>query len=249
MQYRLAEQFLVPFLRDHGALPTTGRVLEVGPSEAGCLAFLHEVTKLPGDGIELSSERFFVARAINDALSDGSLALFVGDITNRASLASLTPPYTLILLRDVIEHIEAQNREGALRNCMELLAPGGHILFTFPPYYSPFGAHQQILSSTLLRLPWLQLNPLFLPMVRFFERDKDKCREMESLARCALTVDGFEGEMAGLDAELVDKELFLSRPVFKLRYGLPVLRPRFVTDYRFARDWLVTGAWYLYRRR
>ena len=59
----------------------------------------------------------------------------------RGTLEEFRPPhlYDVILLLDVIEHIE--DSKGELRRAFDLLAPGGHLLILVPAFnylYSPF---------------------------------------------------------------------------------------------------------------
>lgn len=246
LQYLLTRDHLLPLLRQHDALPSQGRVLEVGPAHAGCLAALHEATGLPAHGLELDSSRVETAAAINEILTPGNLDVRIGDITDAGSLESLEAPFSLILLRDVIEHIE--NRATALANCYDLLEPGGHLLLTFPPYYSPFGAHQQILTPAWLRLPWLQLLPQFLSLVGRGELNEAKKSEMEELRRCSLTISKFEAAISSLPFEVVSHNHFLLRPIFRYRYGLPILSAQALSSVPILRELLITGAWYLLKR-
>lgn len=246
LQYLLTRDHLLPHLRKHDALPSQGRVLEVGPAYAGCLAALHEATGLPAHGLELESSRVETATVINEIVTEGKLDVRVGDITDARSLESLQAPFSFILLRDVIEHIE--DRATALANCYDLLEPGGHILLTFPPYYSPFGAHQQILTPAWLRLPWLQLLPQFQSLVGHGELDEAKKTEMEDLRRCSLTISKFEAAISDLPFKVVARDHFLFRPIFRYRYGLPKLSGRVLSSVPILRELLITGAWYLLRR-
>lgn len=247
LQRDLTRDFVLPLLEEHGALPREGRILEVGAGEAGCLAALVGESGLEGHALELSPERADIARALDSALGGGRVQMKTGDVTDAASLAALTPPYRLILLRDVIEHIEARAR--ALQNLVSLLDDGGHILFTFPPYFSPFGAHQQLLRRRLLKLPWLQLSPLFLPLVRALEPDGEWRNEIETLRRCSLTVHRFERDLARLPVDVIVRRHYLLRPVFRYRYGLPSIEASLLSRLPLVRELCITGSWYLVKKR
>jgi SAM-dependent methyltransferase len=245
-QHDLTKRFILPLLEEHTALPNTGRILEVGAGEGGCLAALHEATGLPADGLELSADRTRLAHHLNVALSGGALSLRVGDVAAPDGVEGVQPPYSLILYRDVIEHIE--DRANALANTVELLAPGGHVLFTFPPYNSPFGAHQQILSPRRLRLPWVQLIPGFTSRVDRFESNAGKREEIHGLRRCRLTLGAFERDLAPTSLETVARRLYLLRPAFHYRYGLPVIGGGWLGAVPGLRELSMTGAWFLARR-
>ena len=245
-QRELTDLFILPFLKLHHALPESGRLLEVGAGEGGCLAALQEETGLPADALELSPKRTELAEKLNAVLTKGHLNLRVGDIADPGALSELTPPYSLILMRDVLEHIE--KREGALTGCRSLLAPGGHLLLTFPPYYSPYGAHQQVLGPRWLKLPWLQVLPFYLRLVAHGEPVAAKAVEMAEIGRCALTIGKLERSARECGLTIVARDLYLTRPAFRYRYGLPVIRAGVLSHIPGLRELLVTGAWYLLTR-
>ena len=129
------------------------------------------------------------------------------------------------------------------------MAPGGAVLFIFPPYLSPYGAHQQILSRVVLRLPWLQLLPFFPAMVRRLEPIEGKVDEIAGLARCRLTIGRFEKALGELPWDKIAARHYLLRPAFCYRYGLPVIGASVVGRMPGLRELVVTGSWYLFRRR
>lgn len=59
--------------------------------------------------------------------------------------------FDVIIMNDFVEHVS--DPEGALREAMRLLAPGGRIYINFPPYYHPYGAH----LSDAVNMPWIHL--------------------------------------------------------------------------------------------
>jgi SAM-dependent methyltransferase len=244
-QHDLTRRHIVPFLERHGALPAQGRVLEVGAGEGGCLAALQQATGLPADGLELSASRSELARAIGAVLAGGRLRVHQGDITRDADLARLSPPYALILLRDVIEHIEAI--DVALANIRSLLDGAGALLLTFPPFYSPFGAHQQILRRRALRLPWIQLLPVFPWMVRTWEPNEGTRREIEGIRRCRLTIARLERSLGRAQLEISARADYILRPALHYRYGFPVIGGGVVAKIPGLREVVLTGAWYLVR--
>jgi len=249
LQHNLTRDHIIPFLAEHDALPTTGRILEVGASEAGCLAALMSATGLEVHGVELAADRCTVATGINGVLAPGPMSLYCGDITRADTLGDLKPPYSLIILRDVIEHIEAPYLDTALANLRDLLADDGAIYFSFPPYFSPFGAHQQVLSPSLLKLPWLQLLPFFIPLVSALGRHPADNEEIASIRRAACTIGGLSSALARTSFELAHQTSYLIRPVFKYRYGLqPVVAPALIGRTPL-RELFVTASWMLARKK
>lgn len=59
--------------------------------------------------------------------------------------------FDVVIMNDFMEHI--YDPEGALREAMRLLKPGGRLFINFPPYYHPTGAH----LSDVIGIPWVHI--------------------------------------------------------------------------------------------
>jgi 2-polyprenyl-3-methyl-5-hydroxy-6-metoxy-1,4-benzoquinol methylase len=245
MQRTLGRTHLVPLLTRLGLLPGAGRILEVGAGEGGVLTALVENSARRGTGLELSLERTDIAHRIARAL-DLDIDFQAGDVTQRESLTGLGAPFDIVLFRDVIEHIP--DLDAALENARALTRDDGCLVFSFPPFWSPFGAHQQIASRRSMRLPWVQNAPRYRPLVALCERDDDKRRELLELRDVALTLSRFERALARHGLTTVDRSLYLSRPIFTVRWGLPTVGAGPVGRIPFLRELLVTGAWYVVKK-
>ena len=57
----------------------------------------------------------------------------------------------------MLEHLP--NKPVAMTNMIDLLAPGGRILFDVPSWYCPYGGHQQVLPTKLRFVPYFHLLP------------------------------------------------------------------------------------------
>lgn len=242
MQRTIGCSFLRPMLERAGLLPDRARVLEVGPSEGGVLSALVEGSARRGTGLELSIERTDVAQRIASAL-ELDIDLRAGDVTHPDILRTLSPPYDVVIFRDVIEHIP--DLDAALEHARALTADEGALVFSFPPYWSPFGAHQQIASRRWLRVPWVQASPLYGRLVAAFEPDETRRRELLELRTVALTLSRFERALARHRLVVKERSFYLSRPIFQVRWGLPVVDAGPIGRIPLLREVLVTGAWYL----
>ena len=100
------------------------RILEVGSAEAGLLKFFHELGARC-TGMELSPLRFSHSKLLNDT---SEIKLVKGDICNPDLYKeSLAEGFDIIVIRDVIEHIE--DKLSALTNVFNLLSEMGVFLF------------------------------------------------------------------------------------------------------------------------
>ncbi|MCX8051941.1 MAG: class I SAM-dependent methyltransferase [Chlorobi bacterium] len=220
-QFLVGEHVLVPMLRRRGAFAPGMRVFEFGCGEAGVLGAFVRAGASRGVGADISAYRIEVGRRIADVCG---LPL---QLETRDLLGEPLPPdwcgaFDLILVRDVIEHLD--DTAAALDVVRRLLVTGGHALVTFPPYYSPFGGHQHLLQTRLGMVPWVHLlpRPVFEIVVSGSDRPADR-EEVRRLRSIRLTVEKFERAAASAGLEIVAADLYLLRPVFRFKFGLPTI--------------------------
>lgn len=153
MQKWVTEKFIIPFLEVNSS---PQKVLEIGCAEAGVLkAFLeqgHEVV-----GIELAENRVALAK---EFLSE-EIAQHRAEIINR-DIYDIEPSeqfkFDIIILKDVIEHIHDQAK--FISKMHDFLLPNGLVFFAYPPWWMPFGGHQQLCKSKIIsKVPWFHLFP------------------------------------------------------------------------------------------
>jgi SAM-dependent methyltransferase len=244
-QRRVGKEAVIPWLAQR--LPLEGiAVGDFGAHEGGVVDALRETGRVRSAiGFELSEE--VVARS--HFVPDEDFRLEVADVT---ALASESHAFDLILLHDVLEHVPDYER--ALAAVRQLLIPGGHAFISFPPYLSPFGGHQQLAHGLARVMPYVH----FLPSPVFFRVARPAANEymsaegsredMESVRRTRLTLAKAERAFARAKFELVDRELFLVRPEYTIRYGMKVRHASFLATVPGLRELVVNGAFYLLRR-
>lgn len=59
--------------------------------------------------------------------------------------------FDTVIMNDFMEHVS--DPEGALRESLRLLKPGGRVFVNFPPYFHPTGAH----LSDAIGIPWVHM--------------------------------------------------------------------------------------------
>jgi 2-polyprenyl-3-methyl-5-hydroxy-6-metoxy-1,4-benzoquinol methylase len=115
----VVEEFLAFF----GRVPNDAKVLDIGPANGLFMVLLRELGFEHVDGLEISPH-------FREVLSSKNLSAHAGDIVAGDGLAGLSPPYDVVVLMEVLEHLEQP--AAALRHVLDLLAPGGQLYLMVP---------------------------------------------------------------------------------------------------------------------
>lgn len=242
-QYWYGEHFLADYVSDYLRISQfTGlHILEVGTAEAGLLRYFGQLGA-NCFGLELSEVRYENSLVLNP---DRKFKLILGDITDaRTYQEELTVQMDLVILRDVIEHLE--DKRGALVAIRNLLAEKGVLFVSFPPKYSPYSGHQQIVKNRSGKVPYLHFLPdrAYREYLRWMGQPQSSINYLLQVKRNRISIGQMERlfESAGLVE--VRKDLYFSRPNYKFRYGFPTLRNPF-EDIPMFRELFSNGALFL----
>jgi len=239
-QEKHTRDYLLPYFYKHIPNLVQCKVLEIGCAEGG---FLKPCGELGMDvrGIELSADRVTTARQYVPQIK-----VQVGDITDPEIPRQIPAQFDLIVMRDVIEHIPY--REIVFKNLKDLLKNDGYLYITFPPKFSAYGGHQQNVRSLIRFIPFFHLLPE--PAARKTGQWlKEKSQTIEQILQIyedGLTIHEFEKLCFQYGLTIKIKELFFSRPIFKTRFGLPVIR---FPNLPHLREVLACGCEYLLQKK
>lgn len=241
-QYRLADEMLIPYLKKRGAFSPGNRVAEVGCAEGGVLAAFVKAGGASALGTDISTYRLGTGEKVARSLGI-DIALVHHDICNDPLPKEWLGRYDLVLVRDVIEHIE--DTALALRQVRELLKPGGFLFVNFPPYASPYGGHQHTLKNFWGKLPYMHLlpEPLFQKMIA--SGRKADIVEVKRLRNIRLSAKKFAAAAKDAGFSIVKEEYFLIRPVFKMKFGLPEVSLTKISAVPFVKEMFSLEAAYL----
>lgn len=219
-QFRLAADVLVPYLQQHGAFTPGNAVAEIGCAEGGVLSAFEIAGAVQTLGTDIASWRLETGRTINSKL--GLQAVLTDhDIIGQEPLPQWKHAYDLVILRDVIEHLD--DTQAALKHITHILKPGGKLFVTFPPYHSPYGGHQHLIKNFWGRLPYLHLlpRPLFFRLIA--DGKEIDVHEVQRLHAIRLTANAFMQAARTTGYTLSHEEYYMLRPVFKMKFGLPTI--------------------------
>jgi 2-polyprenyl-3-methyl-5-hydroxy-6-metoxy-1,4-benzoquinol methylase len=245
-QAKLASDYLIPTLEGWSVSLAGKRFLEAGSGDGGCAAEFHRAG-CRVTAVDIDERLVGIATALNEKESL-PINTYVGDVC-RADCPGLDEgPFDVILLRDVVEHLE--DLPGALDNLRGNLTDDGVLFVVFPPYYSAYGAHQQILPRKKIgfvpynKLPYIHLLPdrAFAAMTA---GDEPSHLEVARLRTIRLTLAKFERDVARARLAVRRRKLYLTRPTHKLRYGVPVIGASVLGRIPLLNELLVTACYCL----
>jgi SAM-dependent methyltransferase len=231
-QRKHAKTYLVPFLERYCPNFRRFQILDVGCAEAGFLGTLQDA-HMPCMGLEIEAERIAISKGFNPDLD-----ILQGDITDPDIVSKIKRTFDLIVIRDVIEHIS--DKDTVFEHLNALLNSDGFIYITFPPRFSPFGGHQQNGRSILRKIPYLHLMPsrIVRALGRIAGEHPHIVESIVTQRHIGLSIRQFERLSAKHGYRIHRKDLFLFRPVFQVRYGLPTKR---MPDIPAVREFFVLG--------
>ncbi|MBI3139307.1 MAG: class I SAM-dependent methyltransferase [Sphingobacteriales bacterium] len=238
-----AEKYVLPFIMESFLLRPGMRVLEIGCGEGGVLkAFINRGCEAVG--VELDAPRVEHAKEfLPDDIAAGHLHFVVKDIYLVDIEKDFNGLFDIILLKDVIEHIHDQAR--LIGWMKKFLKPGGIIFFGFPPWYMPFGGHQQICKSKLSRLPYIHLLPKSLYRWILKNR-KENVEEMMEIRETGISIERFEKICRQEGYRFLGTRHYLLNPIYEWKFGWkPRKQAGLIKAIPFFRNFLTTCVYYI----
>ncbi|MCO6460642.1 MAG: class I SAM-dependent methyltransferase [Saprospiraceae bacterium] len=248
IQYLTARDHIIPYLSQWIDFSKPIRVLEVGCGEAGVLkAFLekgHSCT-----GIELEQKRIDSAKKLFENIENGDKITFiVRNIYDISPEKDHIEPFDLIILKDVIEHIPDQER--IIPELKKLSKPNGTLFFAFPPWYMPFGGHQQIVRHKIIsKLPWIHLFPNFIykGLLSKAGEAPSTIKELLELKDTGISIERFR-RIAEKSYTILDVTYWLINPIYKYKFNLRVKKVlKVFRKLLFIRNFYTTAAYFTIR--
>jgi len=246
-QYEIARDWIIPFIEEVVPISSGAKILEIGCAEAGVLsAFLEQ--GLPCVGIEFNENSVILANEyLANEIKSGQANIISSNIYDIEPSPENGYQFDLIILKDVIEHIFEQ--EKFLAHLKKFLNPGGRVFFGFPPWQMPFGGHQQICKSKVLRvLPYFHLlpKPLYKLILKMGKEHPNRLKELMEIKETGLSIEKFNAMLKreNYQVDLVRK--FLTNPVYSKKFNLKT-RVQFslISALPYLRNFMTTAVYYL----
>lgn len=250
MQYECSRDYILPFLEGHVDLSTPKDILEIGSAEAGVLkAFTEHGHRCLG--IELSPSRVenakkFMVQEMNDGLID----FFAKDIYDIDVDRDIGHRFDVVILKDVIEHIHDQAK--FIARLGAFLKPGGIVFFGFPPWYMPYGGHQQMATKKILMAPYYHIlpRPIYKGILSLFGERKGRIDDLLEIKDTAISIERFERIVNKENFSIDKRQLFLVNPIYSHKFNM---KPRkqfgLLGAIPFFRNFVTTCAYYVISKK
>lgn len=247
MQRRVTQEYIIPFLEETEPFPQKMKVLEIGCGEAGVLkAFTDRGYDCVG--IELEQDRIELAATFMSAEVDAGKVRFLNkNIYDVDVEADLGERFDLIILKDVIEHIPQQ--EVFVPQLHRFLKEGGRIFYAFPPWYMPYGGHQQVLPKRWAsKLPYYHLLPwpMYRGLLKLLGVKEESIRTMKEIKDTGISVERFLKIQKAAGFQVVQKRYYLFNPIYKYKFGLePKKQWGWVSQVPYFRNFVTMGVYFV----
>jgi SAM-dependent methyltransferase len=242
-EYDVAAKYMFPLLEKWGTTLKGSSVIDVGCGEGGGLCALYDAGAECA-GFDIDTHRVHVAKLLH---GNRRILLATGNLYDEV-LPFRGRQFDLVILHDVFEHLE--RKKEMLQKLTEYMKPQGRMLITFPPYYSAYGAHQQLLRASFLRLPFFHLLPFSLSRILPMAKGEEPyfVEEVQKLGRLKMGMRQFETIVTRGGMKIEGKQAYIIGPNH-IRFGLkPIPANRLILKIPFIAEVVCTGVVYLLSR-
>ncbi len=239
-----SKEFYIDYLQKFKSIGAGTRVLEIGCGEGGNLLPFAEAgcsvtgIDLAANKIEHANE-YFAKRNMPGEFISG----------NFLNMPAWDDRFDIVLIHDVIEHIEPEDKPAFFSGIKKFLKPDGIVFFGFPAWQMPFGGHQQICRSGVCsKVPFMHLLPvsLYRGYLKIFKEDPARIDELLSIKHSKMTPEKFERLCKETGFHIVERKLWLISPHYKAKFHLRPTRLRLGLDrVPFLRNFFSTSCFYI----
>ena len=248
-QYLNSKNYVLPFIATHIDLSKPRRILEIGSAEAGVLKAFTE-TGHTCTGIELSPSRVELANEfMASEVKEGKIQFIARDIYDIDVENDLGNRFDIVILKDVIEHIHDQSK--FINRLHEFLNPDGLVFFGFPPWYMPYGGHQQLASKKILTMPYYHILPrwMYKGILKLFNEIPQRIENLVEIKDTAISIERFERIVKKENYKIEQRQFFLINPIYKYKFNLaPRKQFKLIGAIPFIRNFLTTCVYYVVKK-
>lgn len=240
-----SRQYVMPFIEQTKPLQAGMNVLEIGCGEGGVLTpFIERGAYCVG--VDLNDFRIELAHEyLGKEIAEGKALFMYKNVYDDDFLEKYKGFFDIIILKDTIEHIPEQ--EKFIPYLKNFLKPGGQVFFGFPPWYMPFGGHQQVAEHKIAMLPWYHIlpKPIYRGIVKMIGESEGTIKELMEVYDTRITIERFERIVKNSDFKTLNKQHYLINPIYRYKFGWqPRKQFGFISAIPFFRNFVTTCVYY-----
>lgn len=241
-------KYVIPYIERFKEVNSNTSVLEIGCGEGGNLMPFVDMG-CTCMGIDLNKNQIKLAKGIYQEHENHANVRFLDEDIYDTDLEKVGK-YDLVIMRDVIEHIHDQEKFfGFLKN---FLNADGLVFIGFPPWYMPFGGHQQICKSKFLsKLPYYHIlpKPIYKGMLKLFGEPENRINSLLEIKDTGISIERIRRIINEEKYEVVDETIYLINPNYEIKFGLtPRKQIGIVKALPFFRNVFSTCCYYLLKK-
>lgn len=237
-------KYVIPYINEIIPVTPKTRVLEIGCGEGGNLVpFLDLGCEVVG--IDITPSRIELAEQyLAGHPNRKNLTLIAADIYNRQGEDG---KFDLIIMRDVIEHIHDQDK---FMGFVKLFMHAETAFFlAFPPWYNPFGGHQQICRNKFLsKLPYYHILPasIYRGILKAGGESRQTIDDLLEIKDTGISLERFETLVKKHGYTIRKKTWYFINPNYETKFGMkPRKQWQIFTFLPFFRNFTITAGYYL----
>lgn len=238
--------YVMPFIEQTKPLGAGVNVLEIGTGEGGVLTpLIHKGCYCVGvdlDQLRIDRAHEFLGKEI----AEGKALFLSKNVYDPDFVEKYKGFFDLIILKDTIEHIP--NQEQFMPHMKQFLRSGGQIFFGFPPWFMPFGGHQQLAENKWTsRLPYYHILPMriYKWLLKIGGEAEGKIAELQEIKETEITIERFERIVKKSGYKVLNKQHYLINPIYRYKFGLqPRKQFGIISAIPYVRDFLTTCVYY-----
>lgn len=239
-------KYVIPYISEFKQIDSQTKVLEIGCGEGGNLKPFVDMG-CQCVGIDLNEQQIRNAELyFSEHEHKDNVKFIYSDIYD---IDPLENQYDVIMLRDVIEHIHNQERFMAF--VKGFMKPDGVIFFAFPPWFMPFGGHQQICVHKVSKVPFIHLLPksVYKWLLKSCGENNGTVESLLEIKETGITIERFERIVKKEKFSILNKTPYFINPNYEIKFHL---RPRKVLpilkSIPYLRDFYTTAGYYLLKK-
>lgn len=244
-QVENSREYVLPFIEKTKSIGPGTRVFEMGCGEGGVLSPFAE-RGCDCLGVDLDKNRIELAEELlKDEIAAGKIEVLYKNVFDSDFFERFKGSFDIIILKDVIEHLPEQ--EKFIPYLAKFLKPGGQIFFGFPPWYMPFGGHQQIAEKKIGMMPWYHIlpRPVYKGILKMIGESEGSIIALMEVYDTRISIERFERIIKASGLKVKQKTHFLINPIYKYKFGLNARKQWApITHIPFFRNFVTTCVYY-----